>query len=721
MAAATGAAAPFVATPDVEIQRGIAYGFVPQELQGDWHATIRFSQCCEIISRMVSVYAPQGLAAWKDAAKLALSSEEWMQRDDGVLALYYGAIAAGLDGYDQETGYDLGGVETFWDGAQWDYPLFPQWQQEWTSSSTPHYTESDFFKGAAFFAVRRLSYANGYPLFDIEGGALRFGDPLTRGDLVRAVVRLYESDEAVAANAGLERGASYHAMVAKIESMKSRILQSETSIVPVDSKEGYIQGENYYGKAYYVSNEGSDKNNGQSPEKAWATLKKVNTAKLQAGDAVFFRRGDAFRGIGLQCQSGVTYSAYGEGGKPIITLSPEEGAVEEKWTLHWEGSQGEKIWRFYRDLDDCGGIIFNEGGAWADKIAPRWQDGRFCSEDGEPFHVSSGLTKDLDFFSEADSKLPSQNGQIPLYELKPKQVPYGPLYLRCDRGNPGIVFESVELLLDTDIQSKLGTSMVNIPNRGAGSVVDNLSLRYGGSSGIADCRGGIVQNCEIAYIGGKIMQYQTDGKELHESVVTAGDGMALLNDDGGYGLRIIRHNYFHNCYQNGITLEASIPGLIANIEISGNLFENNHEGLQLTHFWPNAEEYLFRNITIQDNIIARSGYGWGSSQSTQGPQRPCSLGFGDSENPSENLVIRNNEFFLSKGIHLYGAMPKAHAPTFTDNTFYCWFYESTFALWQSGDFTFYRVGDSERFLEAFFGNSSNRVVSIFDSLLHQAQ
>ncbi len=45
------------------------------------------------------------------------------------------------------------------------------------------------------------------------------------------------------------------------------------------------------GKAYYVSNSGNDKNDWLSPETAWKTLDKVNSANLNRGDGVYFERG----------------------------------------------------------------------------------------------------------------------------------------------------------------------------------------------------------------------------------------------------------------------------------------------------------------------------------------------------------------------------------------------------------------------------------------------
>ena len=102
------------------------------------------------------------------------------------------------------------------------------------------------------------------------------------------------------------------------------------------------------GTTYYVSNTGNDNNDGHTPETAWATLEKVNSASLSRGDGVYFERGDTWRGQ-LWAQEGVTYSAYGQGAKPNIFASPENGANASKWAL-LDGTSN--IWVYHMDMMD---------------------------------------------------------------------------------------------------------------------------------------------------------------------------------------------------------------------------------------------------------------------------------------------------------------------------------------------------------------------------------
>lgn len=75
---------------------------------------------------------------------------------------------------------------------------------------------------------------------------------------------------------------------------------------------------------YYISNEGSDANNGFTPSTSWQTLNKINNRTFQPGDSILFKRGESFygsfklKGAGNSSQR-IIFSGYGIGNKPIIT------------------------------------------------------------------------------------------------------------------------------------------------------------------------------------------------------------------------------------------------------------------------------------------------------------------------------------------------------------------------------------------------------------------
>lgn len=76
-------------------------------------------------------------------------------------------------------------------------------------------------------------------------------------------------------------------------------------------------------RVFYVdSGAGDDAKMGDTPGHAWASLARVNRAELEPGDTVRFKRGGTWRGT-LRPHSGevgapVTYTAYGDGEKPLL-------------------------------------------------------------------------------------------------------------------------------------------------------------------------------------------------------------------------------------------------------------------------------------------------------------------------------------------------------------------------------------------------------------------
>lgn len=82
---------------------------------------------------------------------------------------------------------------------------------------------------------------------------------------------------------------------------------------------------------YYVANDGDDLNNGLSPGSPWRTIGKVNTelnsGVINAGDDIYFNRGDTFDDTSLLIRLGGTSSdnliigAYGTGNRPIFSYS----------------------------------------------------------------------------------------------------------------------------------------------------------------------------------------------------------------------------------------------------------------------------------------------------------------------------------------------------------------------------------------------------------------
>ncbi|MBN1515128.1 right-handed parallel beta-helix repeat-containing protein [Candidatus Sumerlaeota bacterium] len=75
---------------------------------------------------------------------------------------------------------------------------------------------------------------------------------------------------------------------------------------------------------YFIDSEsGSDENDGRAPDRAWASLTKINETVFQPGDRIFFKAGSRYSGQLKPSGSGaegrpIIIDSYGSGGKPRI-------------------------------------------------------------------------------------------------------------------------------------------------------------------------------------------------------------------------------------------------------------------------------------------------------------------------------------------------------------------------------------------------------------------
>jgi len=200
-----------------------------------------------------------------------------------------------------------------------------------------------------------------------------------------------------------------------------------------------------FGTAYYVSKTGNDENDGTRPESAWKSLERVSSANLMPGDGVFFRRGDTFRGY-IDTKPGVTYAAYGNGPKPKMFGWIHDLAAPDLWTK----VDGENnLWKLNEMIPDCGTLVFNGGEVHSRKLIPSYIDGRFVCRNDEDreFVMADEMTEDLDLYWHFESRLttrPSKGMDFPIPEVDENS--FGELYLRCNGGNPGSLFDSIEAL-----------------------------------------------------------------------------------------------------------------------------------------------------------------------------------------------------------------------------------------------------------------------------------
>src|SRR5262245_26433022 len=76
--------------------------------------------------------------------------------------------------------------------------------------------------------------------------------------------------------------------------------------------------------SYYIDNvNGNDNNSGRTRNTAWRSLDKLNTITFEAGDQIYLRRGQTFKGFLHLAGSGeqgkpIKLGSFGAGKRPVI-------------------------------------------------------------------------------------------------------------------------------------------------------------------------------------------------------------------------------------------------------------------------------------------------------------------------------------------------------------------------------------------------------------------
>ncbi len=411
------------------------------------------------------------------------------------------------------------------------------------------------------------------------------------------------------------------------------------------------------GTAYYVSNGGDDNNDGKSPETAWKTLNRVTEEKFLEGDGVFFKRGDLFRGC-FYAKTGVAYGAYGEGEKPKFYSGKTDYAKPELWELY----DGDKnVWKLKEKILEVGGLVFNHGKRVSRKLIPSFKGGKFVCRDNPTvdFDMVESMTEDLDIFWFYMDELTEDLEPVPKL-----QYTMGDFYLRCDKGNPGEVFDSIEALVH--LHAVWAHNKHNV-------IFDNLCFKYYGMHGIAS--GGdsvenlVITNCEFGFIGGSIQHFNSNhGDECRRGMVTRfGNAIEIYGGCKGY---IAKNNYIYEIYDAAVTHQvASSKKLMQeDIDYSDNLIDKCVYGIEYFLGQSGPEVGKIKNCSFKNNFIRNSGYGWG--QQRPDPTTPAAIKSWEAGNPSQNYTITDNIFDRAAYHFIHITSAEAKDLPFMDNNTY---------------------------------------------------
>lgn len=333
---------------------------------------------------------------------------------------------------------------------------------------------------------------------------------------------------------------------------------------------------------FYISESGSDENDGRSPETAWRSIAKANEKDATPEHCnILFERGGVFRGEIIAPHDYITYSAYGKGKKPCIYGSRRNYADPALW----EATEYPNVYRTTACGRNAGIVAFNH--------SPEY--GRYDEI------VGIRAIRGLNGF-EGPAQL-RRNYQV--YANLEKEE----LFLCCTFGNPGEVFDSIEI-----------GERQNTIHGGHHIKIDNLCVKFSGAHGVAI--GGnndyTVQNCIFAYLGGSILPGHGGG-----NVTGYGNAVQVYGSCDGY---YVNGNWIYQIYDTAITHQYSgwsdaKENHMRNVEYIGNLCEYCHWSIE--YYNPNSNAYpdtprTVSGVNVAYNLLRYGAYGWGSEGRCEG-------------------------------------------------------------------------------------------------------
>lgn len=452
-------------------------------------------------------------------------------------------------------------------------------------------------------------------------------------------------------------------VLALVESSIEEI--ENTSSFEYKKSEEFILGETYTGNEYYVDAEnGNDHNDGRTPETAWKTINRLN-GEVAFGDIVYLKRGCIYYATTHDTQSGVIYTAYGEGDKPVVTGCPEYVTDPANWDLYY-AEDGKQIWHIA--LEDCttvGWINFNlENDNHAQLIyeyydaehgwtATQYRTVDYASEEcpdmecpyvrewlvptWETAIIEDELSENLMFIDRWDvssvESLEEENAYIGTQDI----------YLRCDEGNPAEVFHTI-LMATATLYDEWGTAGHCFDTWAKNNMVfDNIAVIGTVDNFMESCENVIVRNCEFGYCGGNVkgMWIGNNGQFDYIHVQTYGDG--LYNMESAVQ---IQHNYIHHCTY---------------VALGGELYgQYNHwdTGYGMIDGVP-----VRRSSEFCDNVVMYTGVGFGNQNSYE-------IEYADGSEISPNEAVVREMISVHDNIFAYMGYDGVMQGDSED--FYCW-------------------------------------------------
>ncbi|MBQ4136966.1 MAG: dockerin type I repeat-containing protein [Clostridia bacterium] len=449
------------------------------------------------------------------------------------------------------------------------------------------------------------------------------------------------------------------------------------------------------GNTYYVSEELGKSYNSGTSESSPITMERLKSllseSAIPEGSVILFRRGEIFRANGTikLTASGLTLSSYGEGEKPRIYNS-----IAGEGKSNWVRTSDMHVWKYigrtFTKNQDVGNIVFNNGEGWGIKVSKKNKT--------ENIRVDIGLVYNgyESFMSGGDPADATGNSFSPYRHSTPfidqrdlsNNLEFyhnwddNTLYLYYDKGNPGKLFDSIEIAAFSNLLYVGSGQSKNV-------TIDNIAFAHSASHGIGAqyAKNFTVKNCTFAWIGGALQfpdNYETgdSGKTRLGNAVENWGSCSDYTIDHCYATQI-----YDCCFttQFSIGYSDSITSSNSNIAMSNitftntvSTYSNSGPEVWLTNMSQNATSdncnWSIKNLEATNNYVLYGGYGWGHQRYNKDSNFFYGAVQNDLVTVYENCNYYGNYFFKARhtGIKARYAKEAGRQNSgydFRDNTF----------------------------------------------------
>ena len=350
---------------------------------------------------------------------------------------------------------------------------------------------------------------------------------------------------------------------------------------------------------------------GADNKSKFVTTDEFKSLKFVNGDTVLFRRGDIFRlGISYNLTTGVSYGAYGNGEKPVISGSLKDYANNTLWT-----TEDGFLWKTTVNANFAANIVFN-GGEFT----------------GVPKITLSEVDDDGDFYFDSENKI---------------------LYLYFRQINPGYYFDSIEI-------SSVETLFITGGGR-HDIKVENITFEFVAKHAInmVSCYNIDITGCEFYWIGGAFAD--TVGGRY-------GNGIQFWNKAVNCN---VNNNYLYQIYDAALTFQGNSVGVYTDITYTNNLVEYSSMNFEFWASQKEGETATISNILFEDNILRFAGYGFSGIQRNNKGNQAFILAWYHDYEPSEisNFNITGNIFDVAN-CRIFYAVYAVDLINISGNTYY---------------------------------------------------